>query len=78
MKTVRAGTALLMAFLLEEKGYFTEEEIVEETGVAPSSFFLSLSDFRCFLQEHRPYLELVFDRAKRHYVLRQISWRDNG
>ena len=76
MKTTRTGTALLMAFLLNERGYFTEEEIIGETGVAPSSFFLALSDFRCFLQEHRSYLELVFDRAKKQYVIRQVNWQE--
>ena len=76
MKTTRAGTALLMAFLLSEKGCFTEEDVVGETNVAQSSFFLALSDFRCFLQEHRPYLELVFDRSKKQYVIRQINWQE--
>ena len=76
MKTTRTGTALLMVFLLQEKGYFTKEEVAGGVSVAPSSFFLALSDFRCFLQEHRPYMELVFDRAKKRYEIQQINWQE--
>ena len=73
MKMNRANAILLMSFLLTEKGFFTKDEIVEKTGLAPSSFFLALSDFRCFLLEYRPCYELVFLKEEGAYRLKEIK-----
>lgn len=73
MKTRRTYAVLLMAFLLSEKGFFAKEDITSEMSLVESTFFLALSDFRCFLAEHRPHLELVFSPEKRTYALRKFS-----
>ena len=69
MKNLRATVVLEMVFAIQEKGYFSEDEIVDETGVSRSTFFRCLSDLRCYLQEHRPYMEIVHDPKKETYVL---------
>ena len=72
MKNGRAAVVLEMLFRIEEKGYFEEHSIRDEMGVSRSTFFRSLSDFRCFLMEHRPHLELVFNDGKDRYELIEI------
>ena len=64
-----------MVFSLQEKGNFSRMAIIEKLGISRSTFFRTLSDLRCYLQEQRPYLELVTDTEKDVYVLRQISCR---
>ena len=73
MKTTRVATALYMDFLLKEKGSFSKEEVMDATGIAASSFYLALSDFRCFLLEYRPYLELVVVKDSGQYKLNEIN-----
>ena len=73
MKTKRTSAILLMAFLIEEKGGFTKQDIVSALEIADSSFFLALSDFRCFLVEHRPYYDLCFDKTKGAYRMERIT-----
>ncbi len=58
MKTTRTYTLLLMLFRLSENDSFSEDSIRAELGLSRSSFFRALNDFRCFLQEHRPWQEL--------------------
>ena len=56
-----------MLFCLIDRGFFTEQEIVDEFGLSRPSFFRALSDFRCYLQEHRPQTELVYEKETKHY-----------
>jgi len=69
MKTNRALIALHMLFCLQEKGCFSEEQIKDELDVSRSSFFRAISEFRCYLQEYKPYLELIYDEEKGRYRL---------
>jgi len=62
-----------MSFCLLTKGEFTEKEVVEEFGTSRASFFRALSEFRCYLLEHRPWLELVFDAQNRSYRLVDLT-----
>ena len=73
MKNKRAYVVLEMFFLTQEKGYFSEAMIVKNLGVSRSTFFKSLSEFRCYLQECRPYYELVYDKEKNVYRLQHVS-----
>ena len=73
MKMRRANAILLMVFLLQEKGFFTRDEIIQQTGLAASSFFLALSDFRCFLVEFRPFFELEFSKGEDAYRLKEMK-----
>ena len=62
-----------MLFLLTEKKTIKMEEVMDDLEVSRSSFFRALSDFRCYLQEHRPYLELLYDEEKETYSLVPLS-----
>jgi hypothetical protein len=73
MKTNRASLVLHMSFCLLAKGGFTEKEVIEEFGASRASFFRALSEFRCYLLEHRPWLELVFDAQTRSYRLVDLT-----
>lgn len=58
MKTNRTYALLMMLYYLEEEGYFSEAKVREALNISRASFFRALNDFRCFLQEHRPWQEL--------------------
>ncbi|MBO4540704.1 MAG: hypothetical protein J5736_01845 [Bacilli bacterium] len=58
MKTTRTYTLLLMLYHLLDDGKFTEEQICSELSLSRASFYRAVNDFRCFLQEHRPWQEL--------------------
>lgn len=73
MKKLRATVVLEMAFSLHDKGSFTEQEIRDETEASRSTFFRCLSDLRCYLQEHRPYAEIVFDSQNGVYKMTKID-----
>ena len=68
MKNQRTSVVMEMVFSLQEKGSFTESGITSELGISRSTFFRSLSDFRCYLQERRPWLEVEFDSDKGNYT----------
>lgn len=76
MKTNRASLILHMSFCLKDKGHFTETEVIDEFSSSRASFFRALSDFRCYLQEHKPWMELVFDSKTKTYVLVDLA-KDN-
>ena len=69
----RVSVVLEMVFSLQEKGSFSKEDIMSRLGISRSTFFRSLSDVRCYLQEHRPYLELSLDMEKENYILLEPS-----
>ena len=69
MRNVRAAIVLHMFFALQEKGSFTEKETMEELDISRSTFFRALSDFRCYLMEHRSWESLEFDSEKNNYYL---------
>ena len=71
MKSKRPATSLHMLFRLLDGGSFTEAEIIDVLGLSRPSFFRALSDFRCYLQEHRPQEELVYDKTNKRYKLRR-------
>ena len=73
MKSKRSYISLHMLFLLTEKKAIKMEEVMDDLEVSRSSFFRALSDFRCYLQEHRPYLELLYDEEKETYSLVPLS-----
>ena len=73
MRTNRASLVLHMSFCLLTKEGFTEKEVVEEFSASRASFFRALSEFRCYLQEHRPWLELVFDNRMKLYHLVDLT-----
>lgn len=58
-----------MLFCLIDRGFFTEQEIIDAFGLSRPSFFRALSDFRCYLQEYRPQTELVYDKVSKRYRL---------
>ena len=58
MKTTRSYAILLMLYRLIDGGSFTEEDICSELNLSRASFYRAINDFRCFLQEHRPWQEL--------------------
>lgn len=65
----RVSVVLEMVFSLQEKGSFSKDDIMSHLGISRSTFFRSLSDVRCYLQEHRPYLEITLDEDKDSYVI---------
>lgn len=69
MKNQRAAVVLEMVFALQEKGHFTEAGIISELRISRSTFFRCLSDLRCYLQERRPFEEIVYDDTKGVYRL---------
>ena len=71
MKSKRPAIGLHMAFLLMEQKSFTAEKVMEDLDISRSSFFRALSDFRCYLQEFRPEIDLVLDEKKGVYRLFQ-------
>ena len=73
MKTLKAATALHMLFLLLDHGRFTEEEVCCELNLARATFFRALSEFRCYLTEHRYWQELQFNAKEKYYYLKDQS-----
>ena len=71
-KGVRATIVCEMAFELFENGGFTEKGVIEKLEISRTSFFRGLSDFRCYLMEFRPWVELIFDTTKSCYTLRKL------
>ena len=71
MKNQRAAVVLEMVFSLQEKGSFAEADIMDGLGISRSTFFRSLSDLRCYLQEQRPYMEIAYDSKKGTYSIRK-------
>ena len=69
MKSKRSAISLHMLFSLMEKKSFTAESIMDDLDISRSSFFRALSDFRCYLLEYRPDIELQFDERKDVYYL---------
>ena len=69
MKNVRAAIVLHMLFALQEKGSFTERETIDGLDISRSTFFRALSDFRCYLMEHRSWESLEFNSEKNNYYL---------
>lgn len=69
MKNRRTEVVLEMMVSLWSKGSFKEGPIKEELSVSRSTFFRGLSDLRCYLAEHRPYVELIYDEEKGAYRL---------
>ena len=65
----RITVVLEMMFSLQEKGSFSRDELLSGLHISRSTFFRALSDVRCYLQEHRPYLELSLDLGKDAYAL---------
>ena len=65
----RVTVVLEMMFSLHEKGSFSRSELLSSLNISRSTFFRALSDVRCYLQEHRPYLELSLDLGKDAYAL---------
>jgi len=61
MKTNRPTVVLHMAFQITDKGSFQEKQVCTDLAISRSSFFRALSEFRCYLQEHQPWYDLVFD-----------------
>lgn len=75
MKTNRTYALLMMLYRLEEEGFFLEEKICIDLGISRASFYRALNDFRCFLQEYRPWQELKADREG-HYRLIAIGQKE--
>ncbi|MCR5491096.1 MAG: hypothetical protein K6F32_03080 [Bacilli bacterium] len=73
MKTNRAVIILHMLFCLREKGVFTEKQIIEDLAISRSSFFRAISEFRCYLQEFKPWYELASNEKKGGYVLIELN-----
>lgn len=71
MKSKRPAIGLHMVFLLTEQKSFSAEKVMEDLDISRSSFFRALSDFRCYLQEFRPEIDLVLDEKKGVYRLFQ-------
>ncbi len=69
MKTTRTYALLVMFFRLQEKGMFSEAEICDELELSRSSFFRAISDFRSFLQEFRPWQELVVNKKGKYELV---------
>lgn len=73
MKNIRTSVVLEMAFRLLDGQTFTEEAIRNDFSISRSTFYRGLSDVRCFLIEHRPFYELVYDPKMKAYVLTKVS-----
>jgi len=71
MTNQRVGVVLEMMFSLQENGSFSKTAIMSQLNISRSTFFRSLSDLRCYLQEQRPYLELFLNPDDETYVLRE-------
>ncbi len=67
----RVNVVLEMMFSLQENGSFSKTAIMNQLGISRSTFFRSLSDLRCYLQERRPYMELCLDTDRDMYMLLQ-------
>ena len=64
----RVTVVLEMMFSLQECGSFSRTQLMSHLNISRSTFFRALSDLRCYLQEHRPYLELYLDPQNETYV----------
>ena len=73
MKSKRPAISLHMLFQLLDKKAFSAEDVMSELNISRSSFFRALSDFRCYLQEYHPELDLCFDAEKNRYYLYQYK-----
>lgn len=73
MKSLRASVVLEMVFELFENGFFTEGGIMAKLEVSRSTFFRCLSDVRCYLQEQRPFMEIVYEAQTCQYRLTEIK-----
>ena len=71
MKSNRAAVVLEMAFRLQEAGFFDETSLRDNLNISRSTFYRSLSDFRCYLIERRPDIELAFSSKKNAYYFRK-------
>jgi len=58
-----------LAFTLLEQGSFKRSDIIKQGNLSRSTFARGVADLRCYLQEYRPYLELVYDHANQSYSL---------
>ena len=73
MKNIRTSVVLEMAFRLLDGQTFTEEAIRNDFSISRSTFYRGLSDVRCYLTEHRPFYELVFDPKAKVYALVKVE-----
>lgn len=73
MKSNRAAVVLEMAFRLQEAGFFDETSLRDNLNISRSTFYRSLSDFRCYLIERRPDIELAFSSKKNAYYFRKAG-----
>ena len=73
MKNQRALVVMEMIFSLYENGSFSECDIEMDLNISRSTFYRSLSDLRCFLQERRPYVEVVYDAERQVYAFHSPS-----
>lgn len=69
MKSTRPAISIHMAFLLIDNQRFFAQEVMDDLNISRSSFFRALSDFRCYLQEHRPSATLDYDEEQGFYRL---------
>ncbi|MBP5217023.1 MAG: hypothetical protein J6038_04225 [Bacilli bacterium] len=76
MKTTRTYALLTMLYHLLDDGQFTEEQVRNELSLSRASFYRAINDFRCFLQEHRPWQELK-NNTRGVFVLVSVSEKKN-
>lgn len=72
MRMTRSYAVLKILFDIKDKGSFTEKDVVQSLSISRSTFFRALIEFRCYLTEHRPWEELVFDQENQAYRLKRI------
>ena len=73
MKNIRAAIVLHMLYEILDKGFFSEPSVMEALNISRSTFFRALSDYRCYLLEHRPWEEIEFNSVKQEYRLVKIG-----
>ena len=73
MKSNRAAVVLEMAFRLQDDGFFDETSLRDDLNISRSTFYRSLSDFRCYLIERRPDIELAFSAKRNGYYFRKAG-----
>ena len=73
MKNVRAAIVLYMLYAINEKGKFSERDVIDAMSISRSTFFRALADFRCYLMEYRPWESIEFDSQRNCYYLEDES-----
>ena len=78
MQNRRSDLHFEFLFRLAKEGCFDTQSMLEQFDASLTSFHRAISDFRCYLAEHRPEYELVFDRERKCYVLEPALCQPEG